>query len=177
MKREQPESATDSVAEDGDFLSSLNTREKAQYERQQRFLSAYAKCGTVLSAAKAAGISRVAHFLWMKQDSLGFRDRFREAKDEFADKIEDAVFSIVLDPVALRSGKFTLLALASLNAHRPEKWRPNQQSASDQDAGKELIAELRKAMKPQPKPVEASTGEGSAAEEAEQWLRRKQGRG
>lgn len=57
--------------------------------RQRAFLRAFAKLGTITHAADAVGIGRSTHQSWMLRDSA-YRERFEEARDDFADNLEEA---------------------------------------------------------------------------------------
>ena len=55
--------------------------------RQNAFLLAYAKVGTVTGAAKAAGIGRRIHYVWLKRDA-SYKQRFIDARREAGDNLE-----------------------------------------------------------------------------------------
>lgn len=55
---------------------------------RKRFLEAYIEFGTITRAADAAGISHFTHFSWM-QKVTGYPEQFKNAQDQFADKVED----------------------------------------------------------------------------------------
>lgn len=58
-------------------------------ERQAKFLTAYAKEGTITHAARTSGMTWNYHYTWMKSDPE-YPDRFREAAREFMDTVEKA---------------------------------------------------------------------------------------
>jgi hypothetical protein len=57
--------------------------------KQQAFLAAFARCGSITDAAAAAGVDRTAHYRW-KAESFDYLEAFKRAEDEAADVLEDA---------------------------------------------------------------------------------------
>lgn len=57
------------------------------HTKKGAFLAAYAECGTVTQAAKAADISRVSHYNWLKEDAE-YVKAFAQAHQEACDKLE-----------------------------------------------------------------------------------------
>ena len=55
---------------------------------QKAFLAAYAACGQITAAAKAAGIDRSAHYEWKQQP--GYMERFNAADEQAGDVLVDA---------------------------------------------------------------------------------------
>ena len=115
---EELETGLDSVGID---ISTLTTSKRLQAGNQQAFLSAYAYSGTLTAAAKAAGITRTAVFLWKQDDALGFNARFSKAVEAFADELENIAMDRIRNPEG-RLGSDILL-ITMLNAHKPEKYR------------------------------------------------------
>ena len=109
---------------------------------QKKFLKAFAQCGTIKGAALAAGISRQAVYLWRKGEPE-FEDAFQEARDEFADRLEESALDRLTHPEAGRGGDLLLITL--LNAHKPEKYRAN--TTEQTDNAKAVITELRSMAK------------------------------
>ena len=103
--------------------------------RKQAFLVAYAKCGTVTQASKSIGISPATPYDWLKHDNDGFKANFEQAKQSFADSLE----SIAFERVQTRDTNDVLL-ITLLNAHKPDKYRPNAQATNEQAS--EVIAKL-----------------------------------
>ncbi|MCL0043419.1 hypothetical protein M1N17_03165 [Dehalococcoidia bacterium] len=105
---------------------------------QKKFLKAFAQCGTVKGAAVAAGITRQAVYLW-RSGEPEFEDAFQEARDEFADRLEEIALDRLTHPEGGRGGDLLLITL--LNAHKPEKYRAN--TTEQTDNAKTVIKELR----------------------------------
>ena len=103
--------------------------------RKQAFLGAYAKSGTVTQASKSIGISPATPYDWLKHDNDGFKANFEQAKQSFADSLE----SIAFERVQTRDTNDVLL-ITLLNAHKPDKYRPNAQATNEQAS--EVIAKL-----------------------------------
>lgn len=61
------------------------TTEKARL--QDAFLAAYATCGSVTGAARAAGCSRTAHYQWL-QDDPTYPARYQQAHEESCESLE-----------------------------------------------------------------------------------------
>ena len=126
--------------------------------RKQAFLTAYAKCGTVTSAARSIGISPATPYDWLKHNTDDFKANFEQAKQSFADSLE----SLAFDRVQTRDTNDVLL-ITLLNAHKPEKYRPNTQGTNEQAS--EVIAKLtkltRKSVGGQEETVEIAEVRGS----------------
>ena len=103
--------------------------------RKQAFLVAYAKCGTVTQASKAIGINPATPYDWLKHDTAGYKANFEQAKQSFADSLE----SIAFERVQTRDTNDVLL-ITLLNAHKPDKYRPNAPTTNEQAS--EVIAKL-----------------------------------
>ena len=58
-------------------------------DRQERFLAAFAECGSVLLAARWARVHRQSHYFWMKEDPT-YPARFEEARKQATRALEDA---------------------------------------------------------------------------------------
>ena len=126
--------------------------------RKQAFLVAYAKCGTVTSAAKSTGINPSTPYEWLKHNTDDFKANFEQAKQSFADSLE----SLAFERVQTRDTNDVLL-ITLLNAHKPEKYRPNTQGTNEQAS--EVIAKLtkltRKSVGGQEETVEIAEVRGS----------------
>ena len=125
--------------------------------KKQAFLTAYAKCGTVTQASKAIGVSNATPYDWLKHDNDGFKANFEQAKQSFADSLE----SIAFERVQTRDTNDVLL-ITLLNAHKPDKYRPNTQATNEQAS--EVIAKLtrltRKSVSGQEETVEIAEVRG-----------------
>jgi hypothetical protein len=65
---------------------SMGETDKNQQGKRQAFLAAYAECGSITIAAKAADINRCTHFDWMKETE--YRKAFKAAQDEACELLE-----------------------------------------------------------------------------------------
>lgn len=90
--------------------------------KMDKALEGYSKWGTILRAAEEAGVGRNTVTRWRKEDALGFEARFLDAHEAFCDRQEGIVYSL---NEGLKPGQNPLSVLATLNANRPGKWRPN----------------------------------------------------
>ena len=93
----------------------------ATLQRQDAFLAAYPRFGTVCHACEAVGIDRESVRWWRKNDVLGFAERFQAAHEAYADYLEHLAHQRVTSP-GPRTGS-DLLLIAMLNANKPDKWR------------------------------------------------------
>ena len=88
--------------------------------RQQLFLDAIKEVGTLRKAAAAAKISRSTVAKWRADNTDGFRERFNEAMDDFADSLEAKMFELLGE---MRVGHNPTLLIFALKALRPLKYR------------------------------------------------------
>ena len=120
---------------------SHTTAAAARSERQERFLTAFAKDGTIARAAKAAGISRETVYAWGRDDVDGFRQRFEYAKHEFRESLELGMFDVMKEKPA----QTQLLRIFALKAHWPEKYR--EMPVDLDDEAREALREFRALQK------------------------------
>lgn len=82
---------------------------------QAAFLRAFVRCGTVLHAAKAAGIDRDEHYNWLRDDP-NYKARFLAADEDATQELEQ---------VALKRAKRAsdTLTIFLLKAKRPAVYR------------------------------------------------------
>jgi hypothetical protein len=71
-------------------LVSRETPNANRIQRQARFLAAFAECGRILSASRAAQVHRSSHYVWMRNDPT-YPPRFRAALDRAGTMIQDEV--------------------------------------------------------------------------------------
>ena len=164
------ERALDTNEEYGVNLSTLGLKERQTWDRQETFLAAYADAGSIRKAAPAAQISREAVRVWQRDDVLGFKQRLEHSQHSFREMLQDKAIELVKD---LKPGNSPLLLIALLNAHWPDKYRPNV--VPTDDTAKDLLARLRHGRKAPETDAEASpdsNGSG-AVDKAEDVLRRK----
>lgn len=82
--------------------------------RQNAFIVAYGECGTIKSAALAAEVGRSTVNEWVRNDVQNFKAKFAEAKDIYADTIQDMAWKRVQNQ---KPSDNPVLLLAHLNAH------------------------------------------------------------
>jgi hypothetical protein len=57
--------------------------------KQHSFLAAYAECGIIADAARAAGIGRRSHYDWLQNDASGeYKQAFEDAEEEAIERME-----------------------------------------------------------------------------------------
>jgi hypothetical protein len=64
------------------------TFNREQKARQDAFLEAYSKLGTIRAACEAVGIDRQTILNWREKDAQGFRERFETADLSFTEALE-----------------------------------------------------------------------------------------
>ena len=137
---------------------------------QDAFLSAYGECGTVRTAAVAAGIHRSTMYKWEEKNLYGFKDKKFEAFQIFKEYLQD----LALERVKSQSPKDNpVLLLSMMNAFIPEF---NRNSKGDVAEAKELLAELkrwRKESEPVREDAETVDAKKNAIDEVEKILSRK----
>ena len=111
-------------------------------KRQELFLTAYDKIGSIRGACEAIGLNRVTVQAWNRSDVHGFRDKFELAKYNFRESLQDLAVGRVKQQKV--SDNPTLL-IALLNAHWPEKYRPQVNDANEN--AKEAMLEIRESFK------------------------------
>ena len=118
-----------------------NTAEEV-IARQNFFLRAFAEHGTIRKTAMVTDIGRRTVTRWISEDKLGFREKFEEAKAEFADTLEDMAFERAKNQ---DENANPVLLITLLNAHKPEKYRP--QSSPSDDYAKVKLMEMRNSFR------------------------------
>jgi len=148
--------------------------ELAMWDRQERFLAAYAACGTITHAAEAAGVSRRTVQDWRTADRLGFLARMDGEAESFADRLEAVAWDLVK---RLKPGNSPMLLLAMLNAKRSHQYRPAVQV--DPVTARDTLSELRQLASSGPgDQVDQVQDQGAAAvAEAERLLGTRAGPG
>lgn len=111
--------------------------------RQDRFFEAYVLTGTLSAAARLANIVYGTAWDWQQKNTHHFRQRLAVAREQFADSLEKIGLDRLQTPAGNRGSD--LLLLAFLNAHRPEKWRPN--AVATDDTAKVLLARITELAK------------------------------
>ena len=121
----------------------------------------------------------MVRMLWKRDDVLAFMHRFDAAQDEFREMLQD----LAVERVRSQDAKANpLLLLALLNAHWPEKYRPNV-TVQDDDAVHTMLVEVEKLASQHrrrpPKVLEGEviegqhTGNGSPLDQVDQILGRR----
>jgi|TARA_R110000751_G_scaffold303704_1_gene418604 hypothetical protein len=134
----------------GDNMPSKQDGRSIRKEKNQlMFLSGLKKMGTVSSGLRSASIDRSTYKYWMAHDP-DFSDRVADARQDFAEALEEVVVGIVMDPEAVK--KSPILAITLLNANMPSKYRPT--AIVQEDTARELLREWRKTAQNAPKKEE-----------------------
>lgn len=120
-------------------LSQLDTTDSRIWTDQEHFLAQYGKCGTIMRAAEATNVSRETVRRWQRANKLGFAERFDLARERFREELEEIAFERLRDPQGNRGSDVLLITM--LNAHWPEKYRPNAQP--EDQAALRLMSMLR----------------------------------
>jgi hypothetical protein len=115
--------------------------EKARCWDRQELHEAYRRSGKVGQAAVAVGLTRWAHDNWMRNDSFGYRDRFKLAHSEYCETIENMMDQRLAEPSGNRGSD--VLLMFKMKAEMPEKYR-EQVAIVDTAATKAVLDELRK---------------------------------
>ncbi len=101
-------------------------------KNQLLFLDGLKKMGTVRNGLRTASIDRSTYKYWMSHDP-DFPDRVADARQEFAEALEEVVVGIVMDPEAVK--KSPVLAITLLNANMPSKYRVDGNCSGGYSAG------------------------------------------
>ena len=140
--------------------------ELAMWDRQERFLAAYAACGTITHACEAAGVSRRTVNDWRSGDRLGFLARMDGEAESFADRLEAVAWDLVK---RLKPGNSPMILLAMLNAKRSHQYRPA--TAVDPVTARDTLSELRQLASSGPNDqVDQVQDQAAAVAEAERLL-------
>lgn len=99
----------------GDILKKASGRSAQVRKRQDLFLDAFTKTGTVLGASRRCNISRETVRLWRKNDSV-FAERFEDADLDITETLETKAMSMAM------AGDTTMVIFL-LKSRRPEKYR------------------------------------------------------
>ena len=106
------------------------------WNRQETFLRAFSTSGTILQAAKAAGIHRDSVYKWAERDTLDFKHRLANARADFSESVEDIIFTRIQDPKCN-----PLLLMFVAKAHNREKY--GDSIVVKNDRAMELLAAVR----------------------------------
>ena len=133
-------------------------QQKAMLERQEHFLTAYAKHGTVARSCKEAGVHRSMPSDWVKDERYGFAKRWEEAKEEFREELESIMFKRFADPKCN-----PLLHIFVMKAHWPQKYA--EAATETDDTAKEVATLLKEAARRKKQRKEQETKEVREAED------------
>lgn len=123
--------------------------------QQNKFLAGLKEKGTIRNGMRMAGVSRRKYNSWMADDPQ-FAEKALDARQEFAETLEEVIVGIVMDPEAVK--KVPVLAITLLNANLPNKYRPT--AIVQDETARDLLREWRKHARQNPKSA------GDAAEES-----------
>ncbi len=129
-------------------LEELTVKRQKMRTNQENFLKGLKEKGTILNGLRKAGVTRWTYGDWMSNDPT-FPERVLDARQEFAEALEEVIVGIVMDPEAVK--KVPVLAITLLNANLPNKYRP--QAIVQDEAARDLLREWRKAAREHPKEV------------------------
>ena len=129
-------------------LEELTVKRQKMRTNQENFLKGLKEKGTILNGLRKSGVTRWAYGDWMSNDPT-FPERVLDARQEFAEALEEVIVGIVMDPEAVK--KVPVLAITLLNANLPNKYRP--QAIVQDEAARDLLREWRKAAREHPKEV------------------------
>jgi hypothetical protein len=116
------------------------TRPEDVKARQNMFLEAFDKHGTIKHACMETKIRRETVARWKREDVFGFVDRFDDAKEDYAEIIENVVFER-----AKRADCNPILQIFVLKALKPDKYR--DQPVITDDVAKDVMKDLRSKFK------------------------------
>lgn len=125
----------------------------AKIAKRAPFIEAFRKCGTVLHAAEAAGLSRRTIYRWLEKDPE-FKAMYDEANTEVTDILENALFKRATEGVQVpvfhegeevghRMDYSDTAAIFLLKARNPERFNEKMQIelAGKKDAPVRVIFE------------------------------------
>ena len=139
--------------------------------RQDLFLESFKSAGSVRASVSNIGMGRRQIYNWLSDDLYGFREKFELAKHEFRELLQDLAVNRVIEQKV--SDNPTLL-IALLNAHWPEKYRP--QTSDIDETAKATMDEMRKSFKSINDKDNVIDVEVSPEEEVEKLLEDKKGK-
>jgi hypothetical protein len=126
--------------QDYGFPANPSTVNQQCWDRQEAFLLAYAQLGTILHAAKTAGISRFTVNKWLSTDLHSFKKRMELAHQDYCDRIERMIDERLANPQDNRGSDILLMFKAK--AEMPEKYR-EEVKVLGMEGPKEMLARLK----------------------------------
>jgi len=124
-------------------LAGMDRTEDSIKQRQRAWLGAYRVSGSVRTVCEQTGVPRSTVKSWDHRDLYGFKVVYREAKEDFADYIEEIAIQRVEQQ---KPGDNPVLLLAMLHALKPDKYRRNS-DRGDTGIGQEIMGEFKKYVK------------------------------
>jgi hypothetical protein len=122
------------------YYESLTNKERQCYERQERFLQAYSRCGKIVTAAEAAEIAYQTVMGWQQLDSHMFNKRLELARQKYVEHWEGIMDSRLEAPTGNRGSD--VLLMFKLKAEKPEKYR-EEVKVIGIEASKQMMDRLR----------------------------------
>jgi len=159
------------TAKEKKALGEMDERTRRKRVNQENFLRGLRETGTIRNGLLKAGVIRWTYREWMEGDPE-FPDRVLDARQEFAEALEEVVVGIVMDPEMVK--KVPILAITLLNANLPNKYRPT--AIVQDEAARDLLREWRKAARGHPQEVAqvAKNFETPVDQQIDEILKRKQ---
>lgn len=133
--------------------------------RQDAFLLAYGKTGTIKAACEATGSARSTIAGWRDRDVQNFKIRFVQANEIFREGLQDLALTRIKQQ---KPDGNPVLLIAMLNACWPEKYRRDAYRADD--GARELMTEWKQWKKDRDKQERSKI---EARENAEEVAERK----
>jgi hypothetical protein len=131
--------------QDYGFPANPSTVNKQCWVRQEAFLAAYGGLGTILHAARVAGIHRDTVNKWTSADLYSFKKRMEDAHQDYVESVERTMNDRLANPQGNRGSD--VLLMFKLKAEAPEKYR-EEVKVVGVDASKQMMDGLRElAMK------------------------------
>ena len=93
---------------------------RLRHKKKLAFLAAVRKTGVIRTAARAAGIGRATHYVWLNNDAK-YRAAYEEAIDDATDRIEANV--VRMATTGIDGPPNLIAAIFMLKARRPQIYR------------------------------------------------------
>jgi hypothetical protein len=123
-----------------EHYQSLNLQQRQVWDRQQRFLEAYAKLGKKSKAAEASGIPVDTVETWERRDTNGFTKRILQAHQSHVESWEQLMDDRLASPSGNRGSD--VLLMFKLKAEAPQKYREEVKVVGI-EASKQMMDRLR----------------------------------
>jgi hypothetical protein len=123
-------------------LRPTDGRLSQQWDNQQLFLKAYARCGNATAACLAIGMTYDSYYRWNKQGLPEWENGLARAEATFADNLESLIMARIENPVGNRGSD--PLAMFMMKALRPEKYREAFPDVKAEEQAKVLWTEMKR---------------------------------